>query len=497
MTSAVQSLRAQSFQEILAEPYIYADDMLRSAFRTQGVAVSAMQEGSDFCATLIDLASRAIKVIVGLILIIPLINIVVLQIFRFFNFSAFAPVNSEEIDIPREILSLGVPSPEEMALNEEFREMTNRGEVLAPEDMEPLPEVSAAEFQQRKTDLIQALTNPETPLAVENYRCADEVGRFDLDAILGRYRTDHPHRSLELLFEYANVPARTRRDVHNDFDGYIRRDLSLQERNAAHCFSRLYDFLSQKKVLFQNHPKEALFKAEIRCIFEKIRNAHNNCIDQVRSQLETIIVETIASYDAMRTSGSSNRTAFLRCMAARALLSHKLGLISEICVKEYPRETHFVVLEREAKRLLAPALGLSGQMFESGAYYSNLIRDMEGKAGNVAEIFLHGRPLERYRRAGRDYAADQYQPEKFLMNGTTVSQGCLISFGTSILQWATNYFKLGEVGEVDEQTAVCIELISANNDGMTADMGGDLKPEAFLYFLAHLGIFERRPNLAV
>jgi hypothetical protein len=187
--------------------------------------------------------------------------------------------------------------------------------------------------------------------------------------------------------------------VHGSFANYEGDYLSSHARDALHSFSRLYDFLIQKKALFVNHPKEGLFKAEIRFIFEKINNAHNNCIDQVRSQLETLVVETIANYDAARTSQSQNSTAALRCMAARTLLSQKLRLISEICVKEYPREYHLADLELEVKRLLADSLGLSGQMFEVGAYYSSILDDMEEKARNVAEIFLHGRPLERYRRA--------------------------------------------------------------------------------------------------
>jgi hypothetical protein len=299
--------------------------------------------------------------------------------------------------IPREILNAGVLTPGEIALDEEFRLMSNRGEVLIPEDIAPLPEVSVREFEQRKTDLTQALTNPESPLELQNFRCTNDVARFDLDPILAVYRIDHPHRSLELLFEYANVSASTRQRVHSDFGAYGSEQLSLQERNAMHCFSRLYDFLIQKKALFQNHPKEDLFKAEIRSIFEKLCNAHQNCIDQVRSQLTKIVIATIASYDAARTS--QNRTAVLRCTTACALLSHKLDLISEICVKEYPREYHLADLELEVKRLLADSLGLSGQMFEVGAYYSSILDDMEEKARNVAEIFLHGRPLERYRRA--------------------------------------------------------------------------------------------------
>jgi hypothetical protein len=56
--------------------------------------------------------------------------------------------------------------------------------------------------------------------------------------------------------------------------------------------------------------------------------------------------------------------------------------------------------------------------------------------------------------------------------------------------WATDYFKLGVE---DEQTTTCIELIS-EEDGLTADIGGNLKQEAILYFLNLLGIFGRRVN---
>jgi hypothetical protein len=490
MTIALASERARSFSEIFAEPLRYAEDMLLSAFRVQNVAVSTLLERRDFCAALIDLTSRTFQAIAGIILIMPIVNIVALQIFRFFNISAFAPLNTQEVIIPEEILNLGVLTAEEIAFDAEFGLMGNRGEVLVPEDPLHLSEASAEESQQRKEALIQALTHPESPLELENFRVSDEVATFNLDAILARYRTDHPHRSLELFFEYANVPSHTRLRIHECFEVYIASGLRRQDRDAVESFSRLYDFLVQKKALFQNHPKEDLFKAEIRSIFDKICDAHNNCIDQVRSQLETIVIETIAAYDAMREGSSQNRTAALR--VARSLLSHKLRLISEICLKEYPNEEHFVLLERDVKRLLAGALGLRGQTFEMGANAAILIvvDDIAMKARNVAEIFLHGRSLERYRRADRDYAADQYRPEKFLVDGLNLQHGYLRSLGCDIMLWATDYFKLGVE---DEQTRQCIELIS-EDDELTADIGGNLKQEAILYFLNHLGILERRVN---
>jgi hypothetical protein len=71
-----------------------------------------------------------------------------------------------------------------------------------------------------------------------------------------------------------------------------------------------------------------------------------------------------------------------------------------------------------------------------------------------------------------------------------LQHGYLRSLGCDIMLWATDYFKLGVE---DEQTTTCIELISEENE-LTADIGGNLKQEALLYFLTHLGIFERRAN---
>lgn len=527
------SQRAQSFEEIFFEPFEYADLYFQSAFGTQSVADSALQQRArfDFCATFIDLTSRVAKVIVGLILIVPLINIVALQILRCFNCSYVIPAQPDLPERPitsTPILNFGrvfppfIPanvspfisanvglsgvgslqnfgpdalSDEEMALDEAFRAMSNQGEVLIPQDIRSLPPATQVEYSQRKQDLLNALANPNT-LRLENFRCVDQIGRFDLDAILARFRTDYSHTSLEEFFDYAGVVRSKRAGLRMNLVTYGSRcGLNPHQVIIKNCLSRLFDFLTQKKALFQNHQKEGLFKAEIRHIFDQICNAHLNCVDQVGSQIESIMIRTIAGYEAAQGGGSQMQAAILRSMAACALFDHKLQLVREICVKEYPEEPHFVVIEREAKRILANELGLNGDIVQAGAHYSSYIANMEMKARNVAEIFLHGRPLEMYqgqpthfRRANRNYAADRYQPEKFLMGGSTLSYGNLISLGTSILHWATDYFKLGEE---DAQTAQCIELISANNDGLTADMGGDLKPEAFLYFLTLLGIFER------
>src|SRR5690606_19822613 len=133
---------------------------------------------------------------------------------------------------------------------------------------------------------------------------------------------------------------------------------------------------------------------------------------------------------------------------------------------------------------------LSGQMFEIGAYYRGLIDDMQEKSRNVAEIFLHGRPLERYRRADRDYAADQYWPEKFLVDGLNLTYGHLRSLGCDIMLWARSYFTLNEE---NAQTTACSRITSEEEE-MLANEGGALKPHALLHFLNLLGIFESRAN---
>lgn len=477
MTSA---LRNEPFQcsnliDILYEPYPYAGNILEQALTVNEIASSLFEHSFDCCAFVLDLAHRILQLVLAAALAIPLINVVVLKVLRLFNVSYV-----REGTLPHEWDAI-------------FREMSNRGEVLIREEMElSLATVLDTEYSQRKQTVLDDLADPDA-FQLENIRCTDEICRFDLDAVLARFRTDYPHRNLEQFFGYAGIGYSQRIGMSGYLGRYDRNDDGAQETIVKNCFSRLYDFLMQKKALFQHSPKEDLFKAEIRHIFDQIRDAHHNCIDQVGSQVESIMIRTIASYEMARGSRSQNRGAKLRAMAACALFEHKLQLIREICVKEYPNESHFVVIEREAKRILAEDLGLTGDIVQAGAHYSSMIRDMENKARNVAEIFLHGRPLEAFRRANRRYEEDQYRPEEFFSKGLRTFEGHLRTLRNDIMLWMRSYFN---VGAEDELTQLFVQAIS-EDDTFTAEDGGNLEPEALVCLLKTFGIFERRPNAAV
>lgn len=474
--------------EIAVDPYRYAIENIQASLscRAAEAASSAICiENNDTAA---DLLNRVARLAIGLILIVPLVNIVALQVFKLLQVSFVA----DGVVAGNNCFGL-MDSASEFNADEEYLELKNRGDVLLPQEPEPLAAVTAEEYQHRKQLVIDAL-QPQVIQAngdVRNFRCSDEVMEFNLDHVLVRFDGNLDPGRLSEFFDYADVGYAKRWELQGYFGQYNRA--GLRETLIRQYFSKLYDFLNQKKALFQGHARESLFKAEIRYVFDKIIDAHRNCIDQVLSQVEGLILEVVASYEAAHVGGGLTREQAIAHQAAYFLFKHKLDLIKTICVKEYPHEAHMADLERAAKQKLADILGLHGEIFEAGAQY-NIVNDMDMKASNVAQIFLEGRPLAEYRghpvnlvREGRRYAEDRFNPEKFFSDGLKTYHGEPRNLRNNILLWVRKYFDLDQA---NHQTEQFIRAIS-EDEMFAADEGGDLKNAALLQFLTTLGILER------
>lgn len=474
MTTTVNqaSFNCSNVSEILLEPYPYAAAIVESIF-FQTVAFSA-QEQFNVCSFVSELAQRVFSLALVGVLTIPLINVVALRALRLFDVGY---VREETL-----------PNEDDAT----YLAMKNRGEILLPQDAAPLPSATQAEYSQRKQAVIDFVTHPPDPAMrdLAYYQCAPAVSAFNLDVALQRYSKNYDPTQIDELLGYAGVGFLKRVRLMRSLASYSRGSRPL-DATIRDYLSQLYDFLVQKKALFQNHPKENLFKAEIRDICNKIEDAHQNCVDQVASQVEMLMVETVAGFEAASAREAQTREGTLQFLAAYHLFKHKLNLIKEICVKEYPLERHMADLERAAKQKLADILGLNGQIFDVGAHY-NIIRDIDMKASNVANIFFEGCPLEIYegvrvnlRRADRNYAADQYLPEEFFEEGLKTFDGSLRTLRNEIMIWMRSYFNMEAE---DEQTRQFIQAIS-EDAVFTADEGGNLTETALLYLLNRLTIF--------
>lgn len=473
--------------EVVVDPYRYAVENFKESVSCRVAEAASAAIHVETQDTAADLLNRVARFAIGLILIVPLVNIVALHIFKLMQINYV----DDSVVAGNYWFGLMTSSPTE---DEEYLELINRGDVLLPQEPEPQAPVGPEVYQQRKQQAIDALRPPVPPELgdVRHFKCADEIMDFNLDNILVRFDAGGDPARLSEFFDYAGVGYAKRWEL----EGYFRNYEGEQTRQVLvrQYLSKLYDFLNQKKALFEGHARENLFKAEIRYIFDKIIDAHHNCIDQVLSQVEGIMLEVVASFETAHIRGGLTREQAIAHQAAYFLFRHKLDLVKTICVKEYPNEPHMADLERAAKQKLADILGLRGEIIEAGAHY-NIINDMDMKASNVAHILLEGRPLEEYRgarvnlaRAGRRYAEDQFKPEKFFSDGLKTYHGEPRNLRNNILLWVRKYFDLETA---NDQTAQFVRAIS-EDEAFGADEGGDLNTPALLRFLTTLRIFERR-----
>ncbi|MBX7067034.1 MAG: hypothetical protein K1X28_07375 [Parachlamydiales bacterium] len=478
--------------DILIDPYRYAIANIQSSLscRTHQVATSAIHESFFSNDPILSLIYRVGQLCIGLLLIVPLVNIVALQLFKLLR----SPFVDPSMIIGNTCFGI-LGSSQNQTDDEAYLELKNKGDVLLPQEPAAQAPVAEEQYNQRKQAAIDRLRAPVAPqnAQVARFKCADEIMEFNLDHILARFNAEINPSRLSEFFDYAEVEITKRWEL----EGYFRNygDRQPRERIIRQYFSKLFDFFNEKKAMFQGHQRENLFKAEIRYVFDKIIDAHRNCIDQVLSQVEGLMLDVIASFETAHIRGGLTREQALAHQAAYYLFKHKLDLIKTICVKEYPNEAHMADLERMTKQKLADILGLNGEIFEAGAQY-NIVNDMDMKASNVAHIFLEGRPLHEYRgravnlaRAGRRYAEDQFKPEEFFAEGLRTYHGEPRNLRNNILLWVRSYFHLDAD---NDQTREFIRAIS-EDEALTADEGGNLTTPALLHLLETIGVFERRP----
>lgn len=226
-------------------------------------------------------------------------------------------------------------------------------------------------------------------------------------------------------------------------------------------------------------------------MFNQIIDANNNCIDQVASQMESILVSVIGNFEIARAQGRQVLDPALENQAAYDLFKHKINLIKEICVREYPFDPHMPTFERVVKEELFRTGQVNPNVLAAGAQYAYMID--RSKVNNVVSIFQRGIALQAT-RPRHDYTQDQFKPEEYFRDQLKIYHGAASrSLRANLLIWARDYFNLEAD---DEQTREFITAISVDPNGLTADQGGNFKDAALLYYLELIGVLERGPRVA-
>lgn len=518
----------------MCEPFNQGVQNIQSAWKGRRV---------DQIDTNLNSSERMTHMAVGVILLIPIINGIALAILESMGsanlFSkrgteGFCPFtqpiiletvqNDEELDLQARIdgdalISDDFELPEEPQVsaaeyaarkqrfidlmnqeNNRFKEFDRLGNLYEEEmrayneEIRRFPDALQQFQRNRGADPVRAPQKPE-PIEIPGH-INPRITNFNLDEMLAPFRIDNEPEELSQFYDYANVPERMRRELDQCLRRYEGR-IGDQERSAKTQLSRLIDFLIQKRPTFDGTQKEGAFKGQIRNICARIVDAHRNCVDQVNSQLESIMIDVIANFQTANGE-APNLQQYLINRAAYTNFQYMTNLIKEICSMEYPLERHVADLERAVKQRVADILQLQGELFRAGAILN--FAHLEEYTENVINIFLNGRATNPNRipnQEGHDrnpqlyrlnlelrQKESKYDPKQYLINNLRRLDAGARNLRNTILLWARKHYQLEAE---DAQTEEFVRIIS-EDPVFTADEGGNLKYSALLYFLEEIGI---------
>jgi hypothetical protein len=426
----------------------------------------------------LSLVERITKLVMGVLLLIPLFNALI--------YFAFCEKANTPFVHPN-----AAPGEPEIVKDDAYydalyQRMKIEGTIIGAAGEIQAQGATPEQANQRKQDAINQLAG--YPAAgMDGIGCNPLIRNYDLDAILAPYNANHPVHSLTNLCGYAQFNADW--ELRNILNGYanVNPERFPQKAIVKRLFSQLYDFFDQQKRTFvAGSEQELIFKAQIRDTFNRIIDAHNNCIDQVTSQMESIVCDVMANFASIQ--GAANAEERLRNQAAYLLFKYKCNLIREICITEYPDDPHLADLERLIKQRIAGMMGAHGAIMDAGAFYNGMNGDIAQKAERVVNICLGVAIEDRATlQVQARRAALKYDPEKFLVDSIKSSIGNARTLRNDVLLWARKHFLLEEDNDLTTQFD---QAISENyGDYTAASQGGNLTHQATLYLLEKVGIF--------
>lgn len=394
--------------------------------------------------------------ILGILLLVPVINVVVLAILKCCSWSGITSSNQLEMK-PFSKMIRYVPMEESV--------------------------VSEEEYAKRKQYCLDEIKN----ISREEYRCSDVVLQFSLENILESYEKFHsPSRLLELcdsVGEDKEIKAILTQRLQ-----FYNVGTNPCRMAAASNLSVLYDFFSRR--LGSQEDRE-IWNFRFRGVVRELIDAHQNCTDQVNAQLEVIITREVGSFSAGQGAGIGPRDRLVQ-IAGFEILKYKANLITYICLQEYPGYVHQADLERSIKDRMAQSVGLQGTLFVGGAIIN--IERLDEKVDHVTEIFQFGasnrnndllilteKELE-YRKQNK------FDPEKYLLENIRIHNGADEVLRSDLMVWAKSYF---DFEATDPLTKQFLREISEDPNN-TINEGGNLTPAATLYLLKTIGILVPR-----
>ncbi len=424
---------------------------------------------------------------IGLLLLVPIVNMVALAILRCCN---------AEIVVPSKIIEAGHYT-DDIAKN--ARSLMEYEGYSRPKENP----VSDQEYQARKASASRKVLEGKP---IQRGQCNPFTHKFDLDAALKKYKEDTDPIRLVELCDLVEAPQEIKHNLKIRLAQYsniaLPRDPKTPpstSQSAKMHLSKLYHFffeqLSKVDAKSQSHMNSLIIN-----IFRGVIDAHANCMDQTNAQLEQFMIELVARFTIAQGSALTPKERLIG-MAAHQLFEHRANLIKLICMQEFSQDEHMADIERLIKKRLSEDAGLKSQLADVGAIMTADSDTLEMLATHVLEIFQTGqsgkffapeKSNEKYTKDSDKYIRDlqelrltrKYEPEKFLLDNLRCDNPVTNFLRGELMEWAKDYFQY----EADDpETESFVKAISENPD-WPATEGGPLTPKAIAYLLKEVGI---------
>ena len=364
-------------------------------------------------------------------------------------------------------------------------------EGLQAEPLIPQETVSTEVMSVRKVtalNRINQLKNSDV-----QFEFAGDVLEFDYDALLERYDSTLNPLNLLLFFDYADPGDRYAFHAKRSRFTQILRTYPLGVDNESDQRKEIRKNLSRLSVIFHEQQSRAAInpaqisalKQQIRLIVIQLIDAHDNCIDQVLSQLETIILHAIATE---LKPGVTTPQEQLQAQAALLLFNYKSNLIKSTCHKQNPNEPHMADLERALKQRVAPLLSLESQITSVGAAFGSVVDGLEAKliAGTQAVNRRYNNdPTFLTESNLTDHWSDvDERPLSYLKKELESSDAFSLAapLRSNLLAWSSIYFSFN-----DEDTQDIVDAASKDPNFDFVN-GGPLNQAGILWLLESAGI---------
>ncbi|MBS0654136.1 MAG: hypothetical protein JSR39_11505, partial [Verrucomicrobia bacterium] len=304
MTTDLQSISNQCY-DVFIEPFNQGYCNIRDGILGSKVDTAAQNVlGTTIPQKDLSLGERVSAIAVGVLLIIPIINAVVFAILKIAATDLVYPNGAQVVLEPIAPVNEAAISPEEMIARKRAA-LTRLGEI----------EAMVRPGQQAVTELNG------------HFEPSAHILQFNLDRLLQRYQTQHNPSKLYDFLDWAGIPDDAQRNAFRMAVDPFERGGDEQHTTVKNLLKNLAEyFVQQRARVTVGSPEETALKEQFTRAYESIIDANNNCIDQMLSQLQTLVLDVIAEGDTAQ--GGAVQLKIIN-KAGLALCKYRTNLLKE------------------------------------------------------------------------------------------------------------------------------------------------------------------------